>query len=226
MVGTGAVALAILLSATAPVPERPRDHWDWEGARIELMLGFGRRVAPTLARLHLVDLTFVSPARRFELTVPFVVIEGHRHGPSGKLAAGYSVLTAPLLFIGSAVLLNHTDSTVVNAITGTLLWLEGGSIAWTPGGQGNIHRAGPNAASLALVARNQLGLFGDPLHLRETLALGLALRVDDRADWSNHWPLFVCGAGVFGSVARDRGGAGSRDAGVWVWCAAGYMPIE
>jgi len=221
-----ALAMVAVLAAEArAAPGEPR--WDFDGARIELMLGFGPRVRPALYSLHLIDVAFVSPWRRVGLTVPFLVLELDDRRPTGNGNISYSALYAPVLFIASAELARKADSVPVTALVATLLWLEGGTVSWTPGGQGNIHRAGGKAASLSLVARNQLGLFADgPLHLRETLGLGLTLRVDERANEGSQWPKFVCGAGVFASAAWETSGGRSRERGVWLSCGLGFMPIE
>jgi hypothetical protein len=179
--------------------------------------------APVTIDFHLFDIGVIDDSGRYELQVPILTFGLDTRSPSSSRRTSLS-----LSFAQAPLLLFLVPSTIepprayMAAVT-VLMWLSGGTFRYTPGGLGNLHRSETGTTSLSLVAKSELGVhpFNGPLYVRETPGLGLAIRNDRREAGRDTTPRFACGAGLFVSVAKERGYAPSVDRGAWASCYVG-----
>jgi hypothetical protein len=181
---------------------------------------------PVTLHLHLFELSFSGPSETFTLTAPVVTVGVDLRRPSlHETSLSLSFAQAPLALLLLGFPMTLSESPAVKGLTGFLLWLSGGTLRWTPGGPGNVQRSARTATSVALVLRNEFAVhpFVDRKYLRDTLGAGVVIRLD--APWTamTHsdflLPRYLCGLGVFASVAAERGGARSTTPGVWATCS-------
>jgi hypothetical protein len=224
LVGT---LIALLVAEVSAAPPR---RWEvdtlWFGLALDVQ---ARTRTPLSFGLHVADVGMTSSTGSFSLEVPCLTLGWDYYRPSRRGGSvSLSFVQAPALLALANWVTDRHRTPAWEALMGSLVWLSGGTFGWTPGGHGNVHRSPRRLISLSAIIANQVDLhvFVRPAYVRETPAIGLAVRGD-----SPHWqtgrvvPDYACTVALFASVGQELAGQRSLDRGLWIKCAAGYIPV-